>query len=304
MEMGKDRNGGRRIAEQSIFHLTKTANLADMPSGSIPSGLFITPNLILHVYSRWKSGTADEETSRTFAIRDVRTAPHFVMLGGMAATSFIANWKPTDFVSLLRQLPSLREIEPEFWDYLSSLRVAGEVWAFPDGKIVDRPVTRSRGLVERDGGEEIPFPLVEITDRASVVALLSPALLSILDAQIPYGAMLLSHRKSSSPLTFWYSERSGHPILGRLAAEVETILGDSTMTKDGERLVYVMWEPSIPQPPTSSSSGWRLSYDPEVPFCPGGLATNHLSRVLDSDVKILFTGPVNVQLQAIGGNDE
>lgn len=196
------------------------------------------------------------------------------------------------------------EIEPEFWDYLSSLKVLGSVRAFPDGNVVDSPVTRSRGLAEQDGGEEIPFPLVEITDRASVVALVSPAILSILDAQIPYGSFLLSHRRSSAPPTFWYSERSGHPILGKLGAEVEAILGDSTMTKDNERLVYVMWDPAIPRPEVSPSNGWKLSYDPTVPFCPDGLVTNHLSRVLDSEVKILFSEPVDVKLQPIGGHDE
>jgi hypothetical protein len=275
-----------------------------MTSEPIPSGLFVTPDLILHVQSRWRSGTADEETTRTFAIRDVRTAPHFVMLGGRAAVAFVASWNPTEFVGMLRQLPSLREIEPQFWDYLSSLRVLGELRALPDGTVVDRPVTRSRGLVERDGGEEIPFPLAELTDRASIVALVSPAILSILDAQIPYGSILLRHRKTSGPPTFWFSERGGHPILGQLGAEVEAILGDSTMTKVGDRLVYVMWDPAIPRPEVNPSDGWKLSYDPTVPFCPGGLVTNHLSKVLDSDVKILFSGPANVQVQPIGGHDE
>jgi hypothetical protein len=226
------------------------------------------------------------------------------MLGGRAATAFVANWNPTEFVGMLRQLPTLREIEPQFWDYLSSLRVLGSARALPDGTVVDRPVTRSRDLVERDGGEEIPFPLVELTDRASVVALVSPAILSILDAQIPYGSLLLSHRRASAPPTFWYSERSGHPILGQLGAEVEAILGDSTLTKDGDRLVYVMWDPAIPRPEMDTSDGSKLSFDPTVPLCLGGLVTNDLSRVLDSDVKILFSGPVDIQLIPIGGYDE
>ena len=76
------------------------------------------------------------------------------------------------------------------------------------------------------------------------------------------------------------------------------------MTKDDDRLVYVMWDPAIPRPEVSPSNGWSLSYDPTVPFCPGGLVTNHLSRALDADVKILFSEPCNVNLQPIGGRDE
>jgi hypothetical protein len=269
------------------------------------SGLFVTPDLVLHVHERWMNGTADEQVVRSFGIRDTRKVPRFVMLGGRAAVRYIYDWSFCDAVRLLRQLPSLALLENEFWEYLSKLKVRGSMRSLPDGSRVEHPTTRGDKFSDGEDEEQFSMPLVELTDAASVVALVSPAITAFIDAQIAYGAILFNHSLTGGPPTFWFAERAGHPLLGRLAAEVETVLGPEAVTQLQERIVYVAWDPQIPRPAVTNDSRneWRHYYDDGVPLCPDGFSTRVLSRLLDVNVRLLFSGPLALDMPIMGGPD-
>ena len=186
--------------------------------------LFVDPDLILHVYERWRGSTADEQVMRMFGFRDSRKAPHFVMMGGRAVVEYVRNRSLKGLVPHLRYLPSLSPLEDSFWEYLSNLRIRGQVRALPDGMRIDSPVTPSKELLEQEGEGAYDLSLIDVTDAASAVALISPALTAIVDAQVAYGALLLNHSYEGGPPTFWFADRQNHPIWGRLRSREHTRL--------------------------------------------------------------------------------
>ena len=227
-------------------------------------------------------GTADEQVTRMFGIRDSRKAPHFVMMGGRAVVDYVHRWSFADVVPLLRRLPSLASLDDGFWAYLSGLRIRGSVKALPDGTRFDGPITPSEELLQQEGEGAFNLPLINVTNVAATVALISPALTAIVDGQIAYAALLFNHGLKREAPTFWFAEREGHPLWGRLAAQVEAVLGPEELMHHRRRLVYVAWDPAKPLPEThrSASGEWRHNYDPRAPLAPGCFAPRTLADAL------------------------
>jgi hypothetical protein len=264
--------------------------------------LFIGPDLILHVYDRWKRGTADEQTTRMFGIRDSRKAPRFVMIGGRAVVEYVRNWSLERLLPLLRRLPSLSEIEDDFWDYLSGLRIRGTVRAIPDGTGFGSPVRPSAQLLEEEGEGAYDLSLIEVTDGASAVALISPALLAIVDAQVAYGALLWNHKLEDGPPTFWFAERQNHPVWGRLATEVEAILAPADLYERQRRVIYLAWDPANPffATPRGPGGAWKHEHESLQPLVANGFPPRVLAQQFGVEVRLLVSGPVNVKMKHLG----
>ena len=223
------------------------------------------------------------------------------MMGGRGASQYVKNWRFSGAVPLFRQIPSLTSLDVAFWTYLAGLRISGSMKAVPDGTRFEDPIEPSDELKKLEGEGAFDVPLIELTDRASAVALVSPAITAILDSQIAYGAMLFNYKLSGDPTTFWFAERTGHPLWGRLAAEVEAVFESDIVTQLQRRIVYIAWDPAKPPPKIvrNPSGEWRHDYDDRVPLGPNAISTRALSNKLDVNVRLLITAPRNVEMKLL-----
>ena len=99
------------------------------------------------------AGKHEETATFELSIRRLPRNRHFVIAAGLHhAIDYLLNLSFTaDEIKYLRSLPSLRNAEPGFWDYLETFQFNGDVFAVPEGTILyeGQPVMNVRApLIE------------------------------------------------------------------------------------------------------------------------------------------------------------
>jgi nicotinate phosphoribosyltransferase len=113
-------------------------------------------------------------------------------------------------IGFLRQQPAFKNVQPEFFDYLASLRFTGDVWAMPEGTIAF-------------GGE----PLLRVTAPIIQAQLIETALLSTINFQtlIASKASRVVTAARGRDIVEFGTRRAHGPEAGLLAARAAYIGG-------------------------------------------------------------------------------
>jgi nicotinate phosphoribosyltransferase len=84
------------------------------------------------------AGKHEETATFELSIRRLPRNRHFVIAAGLhRAVDYLLNLRFTaDEIAYLRSLPSLRNAEPGFWDYLETFQFNGDVFAVPEGTVL------------------------------------------------------------------------------------------------------------------------------------------------------------------------
>jgi hypothetical protein len=99
-------------------------------------------------------------------------------------------------------------------------------------------------------------------------------------------------------------DRTNHPLWGRLITEVEALFGCDPLTQLKRRMVYVAIDPAIDVPQQHRLAGeWTVEFDHRPSSSPNNISTRTLRDRLRADVRLLFTGPRNVDVQLLGEID-
>lgn len=210
---------------------------------------FLRPDVILHVYERWKNNTHEEIACRQFSYGQGVPKSPFVVLGLRACMDYLINWRLRDSdIHFLRHLVSLRKIESGFWEYLTGLKLDGRIWAVPEGEVIGHlPIMNSDSVKAAAGDRDIPFPIFTIEAPAAFIELVSEAIAAFLDYQISYSQRILKSSLAGDPPMYWLSEREGHLFWGQLASINEATLGAcSILEYDGTPELYLFWDIEVP----------------------------------------------------------
>lgn len=105
------------------------------------------------------AGKHEETATFELSIRRLPRNRHFVLTAGLhRAIDYLLNLSFTaDEIAYLRTLPSLRNAEPGFWNYLETFRFQGDVFAVPEGTVLyeGQPVMNVRAPLMQG---QIPEP--------------------------------------------------------------------------------------------------------------------------------------------------
>lgn len=84
------------------------------------------------------AGKHEETATFELSLRRLPRNRHFVIAAGLhRAVDYLMNLRFTpDEIAYLRGLPSFRNAEPGFWDYLEAFRFQGDVFAVPEGTVL------------------------------------------------------------------------------------------------------------------------------------------------------------------------